>query len=122
MENGNIASFVKDLMRRRKVVMSQIAADLGVSHSTVSRWISGEYMPNTHSCRRLAEYSGVPLSKILSLIDVVPTIDNQASAEWPEFKDYLRHKYPDVLDDDLIDMMEDIIEGRRRRGYGKKTS
>ncbi|MBA7706928.1 hypothetical protein ES703_115787 [subsurface metagenome] len=44
------ASFPKEVMRRRKRLPSQLAADLGVSHVTVS-W-------------RLAEYSGVPVQKV----------------------------------------------------------
>ena len=52
-----IVSFLKDVMRRRKRLPSQLAADLGVSHATVSRWLSGKKVPNIRSCRRLAEYS-----------------------------------------------------------------
>ena len=54
-------------MRRRKRLPSQLAGDLGVSHATVSRWLSGQDIPSTQSCRRLAEYSGVALEKILVL-------------------------------------------------------
>jgi len=32
-----IASFLKEIMRRRKRLPSQLAADLGISHATVSR-------------------------------------------------------------------------------------
>lgn len=32
------------------------------------------------------------------------------SIDLPEFRDYARHKYPDVLDEDLITMIEDLIE------------
>ncbi|MBA7618821.1 hypothetical protein ES703_26153 [subsurface metagenome] len=51
-------------MRRRKCLPSQLAADLGVSHATVSRWLSGADAPSIKSCRRLAEYSGVPVQKV----------------------------------------------------------
>ena len=122
MEDGSIASFLEDIMQRRNVTMSQMATDLGLNHSTVSRWISGKYMPSTRSYRKLAEYSGVPLSKILSLASDMLPIDKQESAQWPEFKDYLRQKYPDVLNEDLIDMMEDMIEWQRRRHHRRKAS
>jgi len=115
-----IVSFLEEVMRRRKRLPSQLAADLGVSHATVSRWLSGEDVPNTRSCRRLAEYSGVPIEKILSITGHLPRVAEAESTEWPEFRDYARQKYPKELDEDLITMIEDLIERRRGRGYGSK--
>ena len=73
-EEVPIVSFLKEVMRLRKRLPSQLAADLGVSHATVSRWLSGEDVPSTPSCRRLAEYSGVPLEKVLSIVGHLPVI------------------------------------------------
>jgi len=112
-----IASFLKELMRRRKRLPSQLAAELGVSHATVSRWLSGEDIPSTKSCRRLAEYSGVPLEKILSIVGHLPRVAEKGSPEWPEFREYARQKYPAELDEDLITMIEDLIERRRVKRY-----
>ena len=36
-----IVSFLKEVMRRRQCLPSHLADHLGVSHSTVSRWLSG---------------------------------------------------------------------------------
>ena len=104
-------------MRRKKRLPSQLAADLGVSHATVSRWLSGKDTPNTRSCRRLAEYSGVPLEKVLSLTGHLPRIAEQRPPYWPEFREYARQKYPNELDEDLITMIEDLIERKRGRKY-----
>jgi transcriptional regulator with XRE-family HTH domain len=116
-EEVPIASFLKDVMRRRKRKPSQLAADLGISHATVSRWLSGTDIPNTTSCRRLAEYSGVPLEKILSVVGHLPIVAEAAPPEWPEFREYARRMYPDELDEDLITMIEDLIERRRQKRY-----
>ena len=121
-EEVPIVSFLKEVMRRRKRLPSQLAADLGVSHATVSRWLSGEDTPNTRSCRKLAEYSGVPLEKVLSLVGHLPRIAEQPSTEWPEFREYARQKYPTELDEDLITMIEDLIERRRQKRYKTKGS
>ena len=67
-----IASFLKELMRRRKRLPSQLAADLGISHVTVSRWLSGADVASIKSCRRLAEYSGELLEKVLSIVGHLP--------------------------------------------------
>ncbi len=121
-EDVPIVSFLKEVMRRRKRLPSQLAADLGVSHATVSRWLSGEDVPSTRSCRRLAEYSGVPLEKVLSIVGHLPGIAEKEPPEWPEFREYARRKYPTELDEDLITMIEDLIERRRERRYGGKDT
>jgi len=115
-----VVSFIKEVMRRRKRLPSQLAADLGVSHATVSRWLSGEDVPSIRSCKRLAEYSSVPLEKILSIVGHLPRMAEKGPPEWPEFREYARRKYPTELDEDLITMIEDLIERRREKRYGKK--
>jgi len=107
-------------MRRRKRLPSQLAADLDVSHATVSRWLSGADVPNTRSCRRLAEYSGVPPEKVLFIVGHLPVIAERGPSEWPEFREYAHQKYPAELDEDLITMIEDLIERRRRKRYESK--
>jgi len=111
------SSFLKEVMRRRKRLPSQMAADLGVSHATVSRWLSGKDIPNTRSCQRLAEYCGVPLEKVLSVVGHIPRVAETRPTEWPEFREYARKKYPKELDEDLITMIEDLIERRRQKRY-----
>jgi len=101
---------------------SQLAANLGLSHATVSRWLSGKDIPSTNSCRKLAEYSGVPLEKVLSIAGHLPRVAEAAASEWPEFREYAHQKYADELDEDLITMIEDLIERRRARRYHAKGS
>jgi len=107
-------------MRRKKRLPSQMAADLGVSHATVSRWLTGKDIPNTKSCRRLAEYSSIPLEKILSIAGHIPGMAEKGPPDWPEFREYARQKYASELDEDLITMIEDLIERRRRKKYDAK--
>ena len=115
-----IVTFLKEIMRLRKCKPSHLAAALGISHATVGRWLSGEDIPNTRSCHRLAEYSGVPVEKVLSIVGHLPRIAERPPAEWPEFREYARHKYPAELDEDLITMIEDLIERRRAKKYGER--
>ena len=56
--------FLKDLMEKRRRLPSQLAADIGVSHATMHRWVNGKDVPSTTSCRKLAIYSGISLQKI----------------------------------------------------------
>jgi len=112
-------SFVEDLMSRRRRLPSQLAADLAVSPPTAGRWLTGKDVPNTRSCRKLAEYSGVPVEKVLSLAGHMPQVKKTVPSEWPEFREYAHRKYGDELDEDLIIMIEDLIERRRSRKRGK---
>ena len=101
---------------------SQLAAAVGVSHATVSRWLHHQDTPNIRSCQRLAAYSGVPVEKVLYLAGHLPRITEKAPIDWPEFRDYARQMYPNELDDDMITMIEDLIERRRGRRYGGENS
>lgn len=115
----SVVSFVRELMRRRKRTITQLAADLGVSHSTVSRWLSFKFTPDIDSCRRLAEYSGVSFDHILSIVGHLPTMSKMRSAEWPEFREYAQQKYPDVLNEDLIMMIEALIESKKGKRHAR---
>jgi transcriptional regulator with XRE-family HTH domain len=121
-EEVPLISFLKELMRRRKRLPSQLAIDLGFSHATVSRWLSGQDIPSTKSCRKLAEYSGVPLEKVLAVVGHMPGVAEVAHPEWPEFREYARQMYPDELDEDLITMIEDLIERRRQKRYNSSKN
>jgi len=121
-DGATLAPFLKELMQRRKRLPSQLAADLGISHPTVARWLAGEDTPSTASCRKLAEYSGVPVEKVLSMAGHLPDMAQTVPAGWPEFREYARRKYPNELDEDIITVIEDLIEHRRAKKYDQHRS
>ena len=121
-EESTLILFLRELMRRRKRLPSQLAAEIGVSHATVSRWLHGIDIPDLKSCRRLAEYAGVRPEKVLAIAGHLSMVAEMQSADWPEFREYARQKYSSELDEDLITMIEDLIERRRERRYGGKDS
>jgi len=108
-----IASFLKEVMRRRRRLPSQLASDLGVSHATVRRWLLNEDVPSMHSCRMLAEYSGVSIQKVLSIAGHLPRIRDGGSPDLPEFREYVHVKYPSELSEELVTVLEELIERRR---------
>ncbi len=121
IEEAPFISFLNEVLRLRRLKPGQLASELGISHATVSRWLSGKDTPNTRSCNKLAQYSGVPLEKILSIVGHLPKMSEKSQVEWPEFREYARQKYPNELDEDLITMIEDLIERRRVKKYGRKN-
>ncbi len=110
-----IVALLREIMRCRNRLPSQLAADIGVSHAPMSRWLHGIDSPDTVSCRRLAEDSGVPLRKVLAAAGHLPMVAESVADSWPEFREYASKKYGTERDDDLITMIEDLIERRRDR-------
>lgn len=113
--NGELVVFLKEVMRRRHVLPSKLAADLDVSHTSVSRWLSGKQKPSFESCVKLATYAEVGLERVLSIVGRMPPLTAGSPTEWPDFREYAKKKYPRELDDDLITLIEDLIERRRGR-------
>ena len=122
IENVTLVSLLKEIMRRRQRLPSQLATDIGISHASISRWMSGKDVPSTKSCRKLAEYSGESLEKILSAAGHFPQEVETEPRKWPEFREYASKKYPTELDEDLIMMIENLIEHRRGKKRGKKKA
>ena len=80
-ENSLLSIFLVEVMRHRSRLPSQLAADLNVSHATVGRWLSGQDIPNVKSCRKLSEYTGIPLERILVITGHLPDIEQRESKE-----------------------------------------
>jgi transcriptional regulator with XRE-family HTH domain len=113
-------AYLQELMRRRGKLPSQFAADVGVSHTSVSRWLSGKDKPSFTSCVKLANYTGVPLQRVLHIVGYLTPVEAAPASELPDFRDYVNRKYPHELDDDLVTIIEDLIE--RRRGENGEVS
>ena len=114
--------FLKELMRSRKCSISRLAADLGVSHSTVSRWVSAKYLPDASSCVRLSEYSGVPLVNILNTMGYTSIGFDGEPIIWPEFREYAKKKYPHILNEDIITMIESLINHKENEKHGEQDT
>ena len=103
-----MVTFLREVMKRKRRLPSQLAADIGVSHATVSRWLSSTDTPSPKSCRRLAEYTGVSLEKVLAIAGHLPRLAEAGLPEWPEFRAYAYQKYPADVAKDMITMIEDL--------------
>ena len=119
MKTGNkeMIPLLKEVMRRRGRKPSQFAKDIGVSHATVSRWLHGLDVPKPASCEKIAEYSGEPLVKVMAAAGLMPEVEETPADRLPEFREYAQQKYPEDLDEDLVQVLEDLIERRRQRRW-----
>jgi len=107
-----VVSLLNEILDTKHCLPSELAVSIGISHASVSRWLSGKDVPSPVSCRRLSEFSGICLRRILAAAGHMPAMTDQTAAAWPAFREYAQRKYPGKLDDDLITMIENIIESR----------
>jgi transcriptional regulator with XRE-family HTH domain len=114
-EKITIPGLLRETMRKKRRLASQLAEDIGVSHASVSRWLSGKDLPGTGSCGKLAEYSGISLQKILAAAGHVPESVGGDFSDLPEFREYACLKYPRELNEDIIATIEELIERKRNK-------
>ena len=110
-----LVTFLTNIINQRRCLPSQLAAELGVCHSTLYRWLHKQTAPGVNSCRKLSEYTGIPLQAVLSRIGYIPPFTDSQPNSWPEFREYVSKKYPTELDDDLVTLIENLITRRRDR-------
>jgi transcriptional regulator with XRE-family HTH domain len=70
--NVPISKLLARILKERNMLPSHLAAEIGVSHATVGRWLKGEDTPIARSCFRLAEFSGIPVEEILRSAGHIP--------------------------------------------------
>ncbi|MDD4859314.1 MAG: helix-turn-helix transcriptional regulator [Dehalococcoidales bacterium] len=115
----SITGILNEILQRKRLRPRQLADKLGVSHASVSRWLSGKDIPSASSCQKIAEFAGISLEKILYVSGQIP-YRAYINIELPAFREYARQKYPNELDEDIITMIEHLIELRSLRTGGKK--
>jgi len=97
------------------VSLRSLARDAGISPSTLSRWVSGKQVPSPELCQKFAEALSLPVERVLALAGHLVPMQKADGNALPEFREYARQKYPVELDDDMIAMIEDLIQRRRKR-------
>lgn len=102
-----LKDFLNRQMKLRGRLPSQFARDLGVSHPTVGRWLTGEDVPNTKCCQLIANLTGEPVVRILKMAGHLPAdFDIEQPTDLPPFREYIALKYPDKLSESIVLMIE----------------
>jgi transcriptional regulator with XRE-family HTH domain len=112
---ATIVDFIKDITTQRGLSLRGLSRETGISASTISRWCEGKQVPSPESCRILAEYLSVSTEHVLALAGHLRPLHKEDADYLPEFREYATRRYPDELDEDIIEMIEDLIRRRRRR-------
>ena len=64
MDQQKIGSFLKELRQENQMTQEQLAEQMGVSRRTVSRWETGNNLPDLSMLVELADYYDVDLNEI----------------------------------------------------------
>jgi transcriptional regulator with XRE-family HTH domain len=70
--------WMRSQLRRREWTEADLTRRIGVGRGTVSRWMSGERRPGTHSCDLIADAFGVDTDLVLSLAGHRPAVEEPA--------------------------------------------
>ena len=65
MDQKKVGAFLKDLRREKGITQEQLAEELGVSGRTISRWETGNNMPDISLLVEIAEFFDVSIPEII---------------------------------------------------------
>lgn len=66
MDQKKIGSFLRELRKEQGITQEQFAEKLGVSARTISRWETGNNMPDISLLSEIADYYGVGIPEIIA--------------------------------------------------------
>jgi transcriptional regulator with XRE-family HTH domain len=75
-KNGLLAQVVTDDLR----TATEIAAEIGVSPGTLSRWISGKHVPDPSTLSKLEKVTGLDAGDLGYTVETVPVVRLLSSA------------------------------------------
>lgn len=65
MNNENYGEYLKYQREQAGLSQLQLAQRIGTSHQNISRWESGEVLPNIDYCVKLADFYGITLDELV---------------------------------------------------------
>lgn len=68
MAQSKLGTFITRYCEENKILINDLAINMGVPHTTVSRWVSGKNTPSLHYANRLAMATNTNLCYIVELI------------------------------------------------------
>ncbi|CAN5793281.1 hypothetical protein BH23ACT12_BH23ACT12_19260 [soil metagenome] len=95
----------------------QLAARVGVTQQTISRWENGDVVPPPKRLAKLAEALGLDLDRLLAYGGYLPN-----AAAWPRWHvlNLFYEQVADLSDEELVILIERVMKEMRRRILGGK--
>ncbi|MCH5289954.1 MAG: helix-turn-helix transcriptional regulator [Treponema sp.] len=80
--NESVRNRIEERLRARQMTQRDLAARLGVSEVTVSRWLSGERTPSIETMGKIANALGTTISYLLS--ENRGSVEQRPAEEWDD--------------------------------------
>ncbi|MBT4510990.1 MAG: helix-turn-helix transcriptional regulator [Chloroflexi bacterium] len=100
---------IQDILQQRNISLRRLAADAGISPSTLSRWASGKQTPSPQCCKKFAESLLLPLEDVLVWAGHLAPKTNTDTTEHPDCRAYIQQKLSIELQEDMVAMIEDLL-------------
>ncbi len=100
---------IQDILQQRNISLRRLAAEAGISPSTLSRWASEKQTPSPQCCRKFAESLSLPVEDVLVWAGHLSPTAKTDTKYVPDYKSYSRHKFSVELQEDMVAMIEDLI-------------
>lgn len=88
MDQKKIGAFLKQLRNEKRITQEQLAEILGVSNRTVSRWETGNNLPDLSILVQISEYYDVEIKEILNGERKSGNMDNELKETLLKVADY----------------------------------
>ena len=82
MNRGKIGKFISDCRKEKQLTQEQLAVQLGVTSKSISKWETGNCLPDTSKYKPLCEILGITVNELFSG-------ERLSSETEDEAKDYL---------------------------------
>ena len=103
-----IMTWLRKMLKERHILAFYLAKQLGISHATVSRWLSGKDVPKPRHCEKLAILTGEHVLKILVLAGHL-TKTPELTVVYPPFREFMDRTHNGFMPD-LVDVMALAID------------
>lgn len=87
MDNANFGKLMSTLRKRKGMTQQQLADELGVTTSAVSKWENGKNLPDTPVVTRICEFFDLTLDELFNPTETIERLQNgtlEAAPETPE--------------------------------------
>ena len=97
MDQIKIGAFLKDLRKQKNLTQEQLAEQLGVSGRTVSRWETGNNMPDISLLVELAEFYEVTIPELINGERKSETMNENEKEVAATMADYAKEEKTEML-------------------------
>jgi hypothetical protein len=71
---SSLPYLLSSLLDKKKITLGQLAQAIDCKRDIIENWLTGNGVPGIHVCRKLADFGGLSLARILSITNHLPVL------------------------------------------------